>query len=575
MANNATIDLVARDRKFRSAMARTVKVMDRVQAKMQSVAKFARRVLLVGGGAIAGFLKLAGEQEKAENALENALESNGFAVDVWADKLKDAASEIQKLTIFGDEFILSLQAMALNLGISADGIDSAVRSAIGLATALQQDLNSSLKNVTLALQGEFTMLQRYIPSLRKAKTEQEKLAIVLDVSARGFKQAEAAADTFIGRLKQLKNAAGDLGETIGNIFLPEMTELFEKIRDAIPAMEVWIKRNADTIETVVKVTLAVAGFAAALPLLFVGLKSIVFVLGVLGKAATLAKVALVAAVANPIVAAAVLLGIVIADIVLRLRSAKKAADELRQSLASQGDLLRVFDLSRRSEEAGRASGDTARVLEQLKEQVRLAKELAVLDKENFSLVEASIERLGRFTKALRMQSIALREEAEAAALAAKREEALAKKVDDLTNRLRLQIATFGKTSDEIALYKLRLEGATEAQLANAKSSIKALDSLEALQKKLLEDAQKAKESASGKRKPSTTTSVRGSIEGLTDTFRRIQQAAAGGEDKLLSSNQATEKSTALTAQETKKISDTAREIFLFMTNAGTLATFGP
>jgi hypothetical protein len=69
--------------------------------------------------------------------------------------------------------------------------------------------------VALALQGQFDMLGRYVPALKDAEEETEKMAILQRVMAAGFQQAQASAERTAGRFEQLKNRVGDLWERLG------------------------------------------------------------------------------------------------------------------------------------------------------------------------------------------------------------------------------------------------------------------------------------------------------------------------------------------------------------------------
>jgi hypothetical protein len=149
-------------------------------------------------------------QEQAEAKLEAVTKQNisGF---------KEFAAEMQSLTTIGDEAILQVQTLGAQMGIQNEQLNEASKGAIGLSKAFGIDLASSMKMVALANEGEFNMLARYIPALRSATTEAEKNAIVQEAMAKGFDAAKAEAETFTGRLEQLKNIQGDNLEAFGKI----------------------------------------------------------------------------------------------------------------------------------------------------------------------------------------------------------------------------------------------------------------------------------------------------------------------------------------------------------------------
>lgn len=151
--------------------------------------------------AVAKTIQAFGEQEVALNKLAAAIRSHGGKVAETLPIMQNFASEIQRIVTYGDEQVLAMQAMATSMGVNADQMDGVIRSAIGLASALGMDVATATKAASAAIQGKTTMLQEYIPSLSKCKTEEEKLAKVQELSANGFSQAEAAAETLNGKLK--------------------------------------------------------------------------------------------------------------------------------------------------------------------------------------------------------------------------------------------------------------------------------------------------------------------------------------------------------------------------------------
>lgn len=166
-----------------------------------------------------------GQQEMAVQKLTAAIRANGGNVSEVVPIMREFASEIQRITTYGDEQVLAMQAMASSMGVSSDQMQGVIRSAIGLASALNMDVMTAVKAASAAVQGKTGALQEYIPSLSKCKTEAEKLAAVQKLSASGFAQARAEAQTATGKLKQCANAWGDLAEVAGGIFAPVATDI--------------------------------------------------------------------------------------------------------------------------------------------------------------------------------------------------------------------------------------------------------------------------------------------------------------------------------------------------------------
>ena len=170
--------------------------------------------------AITSTIQAFGRQEAAVQKLASAIRSQGGSVSEVLPIMQNFAAEMQRITSYGDEQVLAMQSMATSMGVSEAQMQSVIRSAIGLSSALGMDVMTATKAASAAVQGKTGALQEYIPSLSKCKTEEEKLAQVQKLSASGFAQAKAEAETTAGKLKQAANAWGDLAEVAGGTFAP-------------------------------------------------------------------------------------------------------------------------------------------------------------------------------------------------------------------------------------------------------------------------------------------------------------------------------------------------------------------
>lgn len=178
-------------------------------------------------------IKAYGEQEKVERLLQTALQQTGKYSQAAFNDLKAYASQIQELTTVGDETSLKLMQLGLSMGVSSDKIKDATKAAIGLSKAYDVDLKSAMKMVALAYEGDFNMLQRYMPELKKLKDNTEKQAIAFKRFGEGWGIATAETDTAQGALDQLNNTIGDFKERIGESLTgsDEFKESIQKIKD--------------------------------------------------------------------------------------------------------------------------------------------------------------------------------------------------------------------------------------------------------------------------------------------------------------------------------------------------------
>jgi hypothetical protein len=168
---------------------------------------------LLGFAAVA--VKTYATQQKAEVELAAAIKATGGEAESLLPKYKAMASAIQAQTIIGDEQTLALAATATQMGINSEQMDDTIKGAIGLSKAFGLDLTMATRASAAALQGNTSLLTRYIPQLATVTDESEKLSIAMEGMERGFKQAQAEAESVEGQIQQAKNAMGDLAEVIG------------------------------------------------------------------------------------------------------------------------------------------------------------------------------------------------------------------------------------------------------------------------------------------------------------------------------------------------------------------------
>jgi len=242
--------------------------LSKAESKVKSAAKnmeaALKKAFMVGFGAAAAGAGLAViamkkvssaamVQEKAVMTLNAALKASDAYTKAFSDDLNAFASSMQKVTTYGDEEVLQLMALQKNLGVSADRLKDATKMTIGLAAATGRDVRSMAQYVAMAMQGEFTMLRRYIPALRATTDKTEQLRIVTEFAAKGFQVAQEETKTFTGRLKQFANLWGDLKERVGDAIIKNkaIIKLLEDGKKTliswIDYVEKWVKANGDLI----------------------------------------------------------------------------------------------------------------------------------------------------------------------------------------------------------------------------------------------------------------------------------------------------------------------------------------
>lgn len=180
------------------------------------------------------------KQEDAVFLLGASLKAVGDYTEDTVDKFKKFASSIQEVTTYGDEEVLALMQLQKSLGVSTERLEDATKMTIGLAAATGRDAQSMAMYVAMAEQGEYTMLRRYIPALRKAGDETARMKALTDFVNNGLKIAQARAETASGSWRQMKNALSDVAEEIGFSLLPAVDR-------AADSMKAWLIENRKDI----------------------------------------------------------------------------------------------------------------------------------------------------------------------------------------------------------------------------------------------------------------------------------------------------------------------------------------
>lgn len=216
-----------------------------MQAVKTGAAFFGARSIING---ISTSIELAGIQEQAEKRLEVALGRRSQA-------LLDQASALQKVTTFGDESIISVQA---SLGAFIDSeaqIKEATKATLDMAVAMGMDLQAAGDLVAKTLGSSTNALSRYGIEVKGAVGSTERLESLTKNVANLFGgQAQAEAETYAGRVEQLQNSLGDLAEGIGELVIPVFEELAPHIQKTIDFWKNYIGQTSKAKESDKKVS---------------------------------------------------------------------------------------------------------------------------------------------------------------------------------------------------------------------------------------------------------------------------------------------------------------------------------
>lgn len=176
------------------------------------------------------------QQRKAETALQVAAKNNPYLNEESVQNLKNFSSQLQSMSEIGDEVSLKVMSQLAATGRNEEQIMQIMGAAADMAAVTGEDIASAAQKLNATLNGNAGMLGRQngaINSLTKAELEAGK---AIEIVA---KQYSGAASEMADETVQLKNAWGDLKESIGKGWKEatapakkEMAELLKQINDA-------------------------------------------------------------------------------------------------------------------------------------------------------------------------------------------------------------------------------------------------------------------------------------------------------------------------------------------------------
>ncbi len=213
--------------------------------------------LSVFAGITSGIQSLIGElkstiteastAQEAQAKLNAILSATGETSGITAGQVNDLANEMQRLTRFEDDTVVSASTVMLTFRtISSTTFPQAMKAAADLAAMWGMDLTSAARMVGRALDapgeglGMLTRLGVRFTDQQKEMLQQltatgrgaEAQAQILDILNSKFGgTAQAMVNTYAGRMEQLHNTFGNIKEEIGGAFLPVLEDLAKALTE--------------------------------------------------------------------------------------------------------------------------------------------------------------------------------------------------------------------------------------------------------------------------------------------------------------------------------------------------------
>ena len=212
---------------------------------------------------IGKFIALADEQHRAEAQIARAIETTGFAAGQTLSDIKNLGSEMQRLTGISDSLIIKSSAVLLTFTkISGDAFPRAMKIAVDLSKAFDQDLKQSVIQVGKALNDPIlglSALRRIGVSFNENQKDLVKgfmeindlasaQAVIFDeleLEVGGV--SEAMAKTPLEEWKKSMADLSDIGETFG----VGLGRIFTPLQKVFSVLLRWTKEDIEWIGSLV------------------------------------------------------------------------------------------------------------------------------------------------------------------------------------------------------------------------------------------------------------------------------------------------------------------------------------
>lgn len=184
-----------------------------LSATLGAVVKIAKQVSQTIGECTEAYK----QQLIAERQLETAINNNPLVTGSAKKRLTEFASEMQKVSNYGDEQLIPMMANLVSLGRTEEETMKIMAVAMDMSASGSMSLDTAITQLNATLNGNIGRLGQQNAELKGLTEEELKSGKAIDILGEKFKGlSQATLDTS----KQLKNIKGDFKEAIGEFTLP-------------------------------------------------------------------------------------------------------------------------------------------------------------------------------------------------------------------------------------------------------------------------------------------------------------------------------------------------------------------
>lgn len=202
------------------SVANVTLAMQGLTKSFSTVIKFTKDV----GKAINDCTEAYKSQIIAERALDTAIQNNPFVTGESSKALKEFASEMQRVSNYGDEELIPMMANLVSLGRTESETMQIMSVALDMSAGMGISLDSAITQLNATLNGSIGRLGQQNAELKSLSEEELRSGRAVEILGEKFKGfSSATADTS----KQLQNIKGDFKEALGQFTLPS-SDLWNK-----------------------------------------------------------------------------------------------------------------------------------------------------------------------------------------------------------------------------------------------------------------------------------------------------------------------------------------------------------
>lgn len=241
MAKTLTVYLAADLKKFNSGMDQAGRKVNGFSGTLRD--KMGPALIAAAAAAGAFALKLAKdgvqaaiEDEKAVAQLANTLDNLNFSHDTAA--VEAYIYQLERAYGVADTDLRPAYERLIRSTNDVEDANRALKLAMDISAATGKSLSSVSDQLGKAYDGQVEGLSRLGVGLDRTQLKTMSLDEIMTTLSKNFSgAADAAAETFEGRMQRLRTATDNLAEAFGAGFLDSLNNATEGTQDAVDAME--------------------------------------------------------------------------------------------------------------------------------------------------------------------------------------------------------------------------------------------------------------------------------------------------------------------------------------------------